>query len=100
MAEKKERKSRTITANVDKADFEELVPVKKSIYNWGDLKSGEGNFFVACDDLDEARALKGSIRSSGLNYYLKRKINLVPVVIVAQMKDGSVGVLCTAIATA
>lgn len=95
MAEKKERKNRTITANV--ASFEELVPVKKSIYPWDTLKSGDGNFFVACDDLNEARALKGSIRSSGQNYYMKRKSPLVPVVIVAKMKDGSVGVLCTAI---
>jgi len=95
MAEKRERKIRTITANV--ASFEELVPVKKSIYPWDTLKSGEGNFFVACEDLEEARSLKGSIRASGQNYYMKRKNQLVPIVIVAQMKDGSVGVLASAI---
>ncbi len=95
MAEKKERKIRVITANVEK--FEELVSVKKSIYNWQDLKSGAGNFFVACDDEAEARALKGSVRSSGMNYYMKRKINLIPVVIVAKLGD-TVGVLCSAIA--
>jgi len=92
---KQEKKARSITSNV--ANFEELVSVKRSIYPWDSLKSGDGNFFVECDDLDEARASKGSIRSSGLNYYLKRKINLVPVSVVVKMGD-KVGVLCTAIA--
>jgi len=94
---KKERKNREITANV--ANFEELVSVKRSIYPWEDLKSGDGNFFVACDNEDEARALKSSINSSGLNYYLKRQIKLVPIVIVAKMGDGTNGVLASAIAT-
>lgn len=95
MADTKARKNRTITANVK--SFEELVSVKTSIYPWQDLKSGDGNFFVACDDEAEARTLKGSIRSSGLNFYLKRKIKLVPVVVVAKIDD-AFGVVCSAIA--
>ena len=95
MADKKERKNRVITQNVK--SFEELVSVKKSIYPWDTLQSGDGNFFVACDDLDEARSTKGSIRASGLNYYMKRKVNLVPVAVVVKIGD-EVGVLCTAIA--
>jgi len=91
---KKERVSRTITSNV--TEFEELVSVKRSIYPWADLTPG-GNFFIACDDEDAARALKSSVNSSGLNYYLKRKIKLIPIVIVAKMKDGGVGVLASVI---
>ena len=94
MAEKK-RNARTITENV--ADFEELVSVNRSIYPWDSLGNGDGNFFVECDDLDAARASKASIKSSGLNYYLKRQIKLVPVAVVVQMGD-KLGVLCTAIA--
>ena len=71
MADKKERKNRVITQNVK--SFEE------------------------CEDLDEARSTKGSIRASGLNYYMKRKVNLVPVAVVVKIGD-EVGVLCTAIA--
>ena len=93
---KKERAGRTVTQNV--ASFEELVSVKRSIYPWDTLKSADGNFFVECDDLDEARSVKGSVRSSGMNYYLKRQIKLLPVVIVAKLEDGKVGVLCSAIA--
>ncbi len=91
----KEEKGRTIQTNV--AKFEELVSVKRSIYPWDSLKNGAGNFFVECANADAARSLKGSVRSSGLNYYLKRQIKLVPVVIVAKV-DGTVGVLCSAIA--
>ena len=95
MTEKRARKNRIITANVKK--FEELVVVKKSIYPWEDLGSGDGNFFVACDDEAEARSLKSSLVSSGLNYYLKRKIKLVPVVVSVKIGD-EFGVLCSAIA--
>jgi len=91
---KTEKKGRTIKTNV--ASFEELVPVKRSIYPWESLKNGTGNFFIECDDLDAARSLKGSVRSSGINYYLKRKAGLLPVVIVAQVGE-TVGVLCSAI---
>jgi len=94
------RKERTITANVKK--FEELVSVKSSIYPWEDLvnKEGEGtggNFFVECDDMAEARGLKSSVTGSGQNYYLKRKINLLPVCVAAKLDDGRVGVVATAI---
>lgn len=92
---KKERVNRTIQTNV--AKFEELVSVKRSIYPWDSLESAKGNFFIECDNDDAARSLKSSVNSSGLNYYLKRKINLVPVVIVAQVGE-VVGVLCSAIA--
>ncbi|MEE8113070.1 MAG: hypothetical protein V3T23_01825 [Nitrososphaerales archaeon] len=100
----KERVARVITSNV--ANFEELVSVKKSIYPWEDLvpqddDDGDAparNFLVAADDVDAARATMGSVRSSGLNYYLKRKINLVPVTSVVKLKNGSIGVLCVAIA--
>jgi len=94
MAEKKA--SRIITENV--ADFEELVSVKRSIYSWDKLKSGDGNFFVECDDLEHARKSKGAIKSSGTNYYLKRRTGLLPVVIIAKLKNGKIGVLCSAIA--
>jgi len=92
---KRERVNRTIIADV--TDFEELVSVKKSIYPWEDLEGG-GNFFVECDDLEEARGLKSSVNASGLNYYLKRKINLIPVLAVAKLKNGKVGIVCSAIA--
>jgi len=103
MAEKRERKNRTITANVK--SFEELVTVKSSIYPWQDLVDEDGNakgenFFVECDDMVEARGLKSSVRGSGQNYYLKRKINLVPICVAAKLKDGRVGVVCTAITPA
>jgi len=92
---KKERVTRTIQTNV--ASFEELVSVKRSIYPWDSLKSAEGNFFVECEDEDAARSLKGSVKSSGTNFYLKRRTGLLPVVIVATV-DGTFGVLCSAIA--
>ena len=95
MAEK--RAERIITTNVKAADFEELVSVKKSIYPWDSLKSGDGNFFVECADRKAAAATKASIKSSGQNYYLKRQINLLPIVIVVKMGDKT-GVLCSAIA--
>jgi len=103
---KTERAARVITANV--AEYEELVSVKKSIYPWDDLipqpddaeDAPARNFLVACDDVDSARATMGSVRSSGLNFYLKRKINLVPVTSVVKLKNGSIGVLCVAIAPA
>jgi hypothetical protein len=92
---KKERKNRVITANV--ANFEELVSVKRSIYPWESLvEDPGGNFFVECDDETEARTLKSSVNSSGLNYYLKRKINLVPVTTVAKLGE-KFGVVCMVI---
>jgi len=95
MADKK-RVSRKIETNV--GDFEELVSVKRSIYPWDSLIDNPGgNFFIECEDEDAARSLKSSVNSSGLNYYLKRKINLVPVCAVARMKDGRNGVVATAI---
>jgi len=90
----KVKANRTIQQNV--ANFEELVSVKRSIYPWDSLTEVGSNFFIECDDIEEARQLKGSVRSSGLNYYMKRKIDLVPVVIAAQLED-KVGVLCTAV---
>jgi len=93
---KKERVSRTIQTNV--ANFEELVSVKRSIYPWDSLIDNPGgNFFINCDDEEAARSLKSSVNSSGLNYYLKRKIDLVPVCIVAKLED-TFGVLASAIA--
>ena len=74
MAEKK-RASRIITKTV--GNFEELVSVKRSIYPWDSLVPEEGE-------------------EPGLNYYLKRKIKLIPVVIVAKVGD-KVGVLCSVI---
>ncbi len=97
---KRERKNRTITQNIAADSFEELVSVKSSIYPWDDLADKETeteNFFIDCDDLDEARGLKHSVNSSGLNYYLKRKINFVPVIVVAKMKNGKVGLVCSVI---
>jgi len=97
---KKERKNRAITQNIEENSFEELVSVKRSIYPWDDLADEEKeteNFFVECDDLDEARGLKSSVKNSGENYYLKRKIDLVPVIVVAKMKNGKVGLVCSVI---
>ena len=96
MAEKK-RTPRKITANVQ--SFEELVSVKRSIYPWDDLKEAGANFFVEFDDLDKARTAKASIKNSGLNYFLKRKINLVPMLKVCKLESGEVGVLCIAVPT-
>jgi len=94
---KKERKNRIITQNVTK--FEELVTVKRSVYDWEFLKENpEANFFVACDSEEEAKTLKSSINSSGQNFFMKRKINLLPVVIVVKLDAGGIGVLCSAIA--
>lgn len=101
MAEKRARITRTITPNV--AGFEELVSVKRSIYPWDDLipqedddpKKAARNFFVDCDDADAARALKSSVNSSGLNYFLKRRINLIPILQVGNL-NGTAGILCMA----
>jgi hypothetical protein len=103
---KSERVARVITANV--ADFETLVSVKKSIYPWDDLipqnddaeDAPTRNFLVGCEDVETARSRIGAIRSSGQNFYMKRRINLVPVTAVVQMSDDSIGVLCTAVAVA
>ena len=51
------------------------------------------------DDLDKAKTAKASIKNSGLNYFLKRKINLVPALKVCKLESGVVGVLCIAIPT-
>ena len=96
MAEKK-RTPRKITSNVQ--SFEELVSVKRSIYPWDDLKEAGSNFFVEFDDLDKAKTAKASIKNSGLNYFLKRKINLVPMLKVCKLESGAVGVLCIAVPT-
>ena len=96
MAEKK-RTPRKITSNVQ--SFEELVSVKRSIYPWDDLQEVGANFFVEFDDLDKAKTAKASIKNSGLNYFLKRKINLVPALKVCKLESGVVGVLCIAIPT-
>lgn len=95
MADKK-KAPKVIQKNV--AKFQELVSVKRSIYPWDSLVENDGgNFFIECTDEDEARKTKSSANGSGLNYYMKRKINLVPVCVVAKVGD-KFGVLATVIA--
>ena len=101
------RVQRTIRSNV--AEAEALIVVKKSIYPWDDLIPQKGdspsaparNFFVECGSRDEAKTMRSSINSSGLNYYLKRKLGLIPVVVASRIGEGedeTFGVFCTVVA--
>ena len=95
------RAKKVIRTNVKVPDDSALLVVKSSIYPWADLiPKGDaeptGNFFVEAEDEAAARLAKSSINSSGLNYYLKRKLRLIPV-IVPSLINGTYGCVCTAI---
>lgn len=79
---------------VDEISFPEdleLPPImKESKYPWGMLAAHppkKKSFFVKCSDKQSAEDIRSSIFSSGRNYYLKRKINRVPVCRVMQIND-------------
>lgn len=89
---KVEHKVRTISTG----EGLEIPPlVKKSKYPWDFLaanKPAEKNFFVECENQAESDKLKSSVYSSGRQYYLKRKINRIPVVRSMKNKAGIWGV--------
>lgn len=74
--------------------------IKGSKYPWLDIVGDPDNkdapakhFFVECDTKEEAEKLKSSIHSSGVNFYLKRSMGLVPICRAMQIKeDGPWGV--------
>lgn len=72
-----------------------------SIYPWDDLiqeDTENPHIFVACDDEEEARGLRGSVQQSGRSYYNKRKLAFSVTARVIET-DGKWGVYAWALKT-